>query len=144
MLLPELSDPVGDPPVVNILLITQLELLQSMTSNWPGPGPPKLVNCKSNRSGPFAGLYGNGVVNAIVLVNGHGPGPAHPAPLMAKLLAENTSVLSAPILFANVVLNSVCPVEFAQVRLVDRYMFPVTLRLSAPKPGAARNATPVM
>src|SRR5271166_2982789 len=100
-------------------LTEQLARVQSWDSIWPLI-TSKLVNFRSISSGPLAGLYGNGGVNAIPLPNGHGPGAAHPGAVTVTLLPENTSALSGPTLFAKVVLMGGCPVEFAQLGLVDR------------------------
>ena len=76
---PEFNVPVVDPSgVAKLPLIGQLAGSQSIVSNRPvESGPPILVSCESIRSGPFAGLYWNGVANSMGLPNGHGPGAAH-------------------------------------------------------------------
>src|SRR5277367_3269217 len=91
---PEFAIPVGAPGVAKTLLITQFVAgLQSITSNSPPPVAEKLVNCKSIRSAPFAGLYRNGVVNTILVPKAQGPGPEHAAKV-SVVLPENTCVLS--------------------------------------------------
>ena len=85
-LFPEFNVPVVAAGLAKRLLITQfVEELQSITSNSPPPVAEKLVNLKSIRSAPFAGLYRNGVLNTIVFAKGQGPGPEHAAKVSVGL-----------------------------------------------------------